>query len=63
MHQVQYVDVGIGSSDGLTQRQYTVPMRIFESLDQQCPLDATTSPKVGNRHGPSPTTTSQDVRD
>ena len=49
MHQAQYVDVGIGSSDGSTQHQSTVPMRLFDSLDQQFPLDATTSPNVGDQ--------------
>ena len=49
MHQVQYVDVGIGSSDGSKQWQSTVPMRLFESPDQQFPLDATTSPDVGDQ--------------
>ena len=63
MHQVQYVDVGIGSSDGSTQHQYTVPMRLFDYPGQQFPLDATTSPNVGDQEGPSPNTTSQDVRE
>ena len=38
-------------------------MRLFESLDQQFPLDAMTSPDVGDQQGPSPNTTSQDVRE
>ena len=62
MHQVQYVDVGIGSKDGSTQLQYTVPMRIFYSPDQQFPLDATTSLNVGVQQGSSPNTNLQDVR-
>ena len=61
MHQVQYVDVGIGSSDGSTQRQSTIPIRLFESPCQKFPLDATTSPNVGDQQVPSPNTTSQDV--
>ena len=63
MHQVQYVDVGIGSSDGSTQRQSIVPTRLFDSPKQKFPLDATTSSDVGDQEGPSPTTTSQDVRE
>ena len=58
MHQVQYVDVGIGSRDGSTQRQYTIPMRLFDSLHHQFPLDAMTSPDVVEQQGSSPTTTS-----
>ena len=58
MHQVQYVDVGIGRSDGSTQRQYTVLMRLFESPDQGFPLNAMTSTNVGDQQGPSPNTTS-----
>ena len=46
MHRVQVVEVGIGSSDGSTHRQYTIPKRIFDSLHQQWPLDAMTSPDV-----------------
>ena len=38
-------------------------MRLFESPDQQFPLDSTTSPDVGDQQGPSPNTTSQDVRE
>ena len=63
MHQVQCVDVGIGSNDGSTQRQSTVTMRRFDSPDQKWPLDAKTSPNVGYQHGPSPNTTLQDVRE
>ena len=48
MHQVQYVYVSIGSRDGLTQCQSTVPTRIFDSLDQKSPLDSMTSPSVGD---------------
>ena len=58
MHQVQYVDVNIGSSDGSTQHQYTTPTRLFDSPDQQCPLEAMTSPNVGDHEGPSPNNTS-----
>ena len=54
MHQVQYVDVSIGSRDGSTQRQSIVPTRIFDSPYQQFPLDAMTSLDVGDQHGPSP---------
>ena len=63
MHQVEYLDVGIGSSDGSTRCQSTVPMRLFDSPDQKFPLDAMNSPDVGDQQGPSPTTTSQDVRE
>ena len=63
VHQVQYVDVVICSSDGSTHRQYTIPMRIFDSPDQQLPLDAMNSWNVGDQEGPSPNTTSQDVRE
>ena len=58
MHRVQIVEVGIGSRDGSTHHQYIIPMRLFESLDQQFHLDATTSPDVGDQQVPSPTTTS-----
>ena len=61
MHRVHAVEVGIGSSDGSTHLQFTIPMRLFESLDQQFPLDAMTSPDVGDQQVPSPNTTSQDV--
>ena len=61
MHQVQYVDVGINSSDGSTQCQSIVPTRIFDSPNQKFPLDATTSPNFGDQEGPSPNNTSQDV--
>ena len=63
MHQVQDVEVSIGSRNGSTHHQYTVPMRILDSHDQHFPLDATTSPDVGNQQGPLPTTTSQDFRE
>ena len=63
MHRVQDVEVGIGSSDGSTHRQSTVPTRLFDYPNKKFPLDATTSPNVGDQHGPSPTTTSEDVRD
>ena len=63
MHRVQVAEVGISSSDGSTHRQSTVPMRVFESLDQLFSLDSMTSPDVGNQQGPSPSTTSQDVGD
>ena len=58
MHQVHYVDVSIGSSDGSTQCQSTVPMRLSDSLGQKFPLDATTSLDVGDQQGPSHNTTS-----
>ena len=51
----------IDSSDGSKHRQYIVPTMLFESPFKQFPLDATTSPDVGDQQGPSPTTTSQDV--
>ena len=63
MHQVQYVDVGIGSSDGSTQRQSTIPTRLFDSPNRKFPLDAMTSLIVGDQEGPSPNTTSQEVRE
>ena len=63
MHQVQYVDVGIGSSDSSTHCQCIVPTRLFDSPDRKSPLDTTTSPNVGDQQGPSPTNTSQDVRE
>ena len=63
MHRVQAIEVGIGSSDGSTHRQSTIPMRLFDSPDRQSPLDAMTSPDVGYQQGPSPTTTPHDVRE
>ena len=63
MHQVQYVDVSIGSSDGSRHRQFIIPTRLFESPETQCPLDATASPNVGDQQCPWPNTTSQDVRE
>ena len=62
-HQVQYVDVSIGSSHGSTLHQSTIQMRLFDSPDQQFPLDPTTSRNVGDHQGPSPNTTSQNVRE
>ena len=38
-------------------------MRLFDSPNQQFPLDSMTSPNVGDQQGPSPTTTSRDVRE
>ena len=58
MHQVQVVEVGIGSSNGSKHSQYMVPTRSFVSPYKQFPLDATTSPDVGDQQVPSPTTTS-----
>ena len=63
VHQVQYVDVDISSGDGSTQHQSIVPTMIFDSPGQQFPLDAMTSPNDGDHQGPSPNTTSQDVRE
>ena len=63
MHQVQVVEGGISSSDGSTHHQSTIPMSLFDSPDKQFPLDATTSPNVGDQHDPSPTTTLEDVRE
>ena len=63
MRQVRYVDVGIDSSDGSTQRQSTVPTRLFDSPVQQHPLDSTTAPDDVDQQGPSPNTTSQDVKE
>ena len=63
MHQVQYVDVGIGSSDGSTHSQYIVPTSIFDSPNQKFPLYATTSPNIGDQQDPPLNTTSRDVRE
>ena len=38
-------------------------MKLFDYPNYRLPLYATTSPDVGNQQVPSPTTTSQDVRD
>ena len=58
MHRVQDVGVDIGSRDGSTNFQYTVPTRLFDSPDQESALDATASSYVGYHQFPSPTTTS-----
>ena len=46
MHKVQYVDVGISSRYGSTQWKSTIPMRLFESPDQQFPLNSMTSTNI-----------------
>ena len=43
MHQVQHVDVGIGISDGSKQMSNNIERRLFESLEKQFHLYATTS--------------------
>ena len=63
MLRVQVVEGGIGSSDGSTHRQSTIPMSLFHTPYRQAPLYATTSPNVGDQHDPSPTTTLEDVRE
>ena len=62
MHQIECVDVDIGISNGSKQCKTIVPMRLIESLDPYFPLDSMTSLNIGHQQGPSPNTTSQDVR-
>ena len=63
MYQEQAAGAGIGSSDGSTQRQYTVPTRLFFSPTQKCTLDAMPSMNVGGEYGPSNTTPPHDDRE
>ena len=49
MHRVQVVEGGIGSSDGSTHHQYTVPMRIFDYPYRNYPLDANNLSYFGDR--------------
>ena len=63
MHCVQVVEGGIDSRDGSKHRQCIVPMRLFDTPDQQSHLYVMTSSDVGDQQGPSTTTTSQDVRE
>ena len=49
MHRVEVVDGSIGSNDGSTHRQYTIPTRLFHTTDREYPLDAMTSSDVGDQ--------------
>ena len=63
MYQEQVAGVGIGSSNGSTHHQSTVPMRLYSSPTRQCMLDAMPSTDVGGEYGPSTTTTPHDDRE